>query len=213
MQFGHNTNVHIGSATLHVQTEDRGVSSALLDTTVYFQGRILHRRINNYFDLLPLSSDNEQALKLRLDEQHRNVIDEIRSGQLQLAIPTATPEAKPAGPATKVAATAPAADGVLSLQLVNPKNWLSGKRALLQIIVRDALGKGAAGALVTLRFDGADESVDVSWACGSDGVALIEFELPKFTSAEPALLLTARHGTAKGQLRFAMRAKPRVPSA
>ena len=87
MVFGHNSNLTIGTITLHVQTEDRGETHALIDTTVYYRGRVLHRRTNNYFDLLPLDDDRRQALKLRLEDQHSTVIEEIRSGQLQLAIP------------------------------------------------------------------------------------------------------------------------------
>ena len=70
----------------HVQTEDRGAPNALIDTTVHCRGRVLHRR-TNYFDLLPLNADSEQALKLRLDDQHRAVMEEMRSGALQLALP------------------------------------------------------------------------------------------------------------------------------
>ena len=54
MVFGHNTNIKMGAVTFHVQTEDRGEAHALLDTTVYFHGRVLHRRTNNYYDLMPL---------------------------------------------------------------------------------------------------------------------------------------------------------------
>ena len=90
MVFGHNTNVKIGAVTYHVQTEDRGEAHALIDTTVYYQGRVLHRRTNNYFDLLPANEDRKQALKLRVDEQHHTVLEEMQSGSLQLAIPQPT---------------------------------------------------------------------------------------------------------------------------
>jgi len=39
MLFGHNTNVNVGDTTYHVQTEDRGATNALIDTTVYFMAR------------------------------------------------------------------------------------------------------------------------------------------------------------------------------
>jgi hypothetical protein len=82
MIFGHNTNVKVGEMTFHVQTEDRGEAHGLIDTTVYFQGRVLHRRTNNYYDLRPLDEDRVGALKLRLDEQHRVVLEEMHSGKL-----------------------------------------------------------------------------------------------------------------------------------
>src|ERR1700730_16757792 len=91
MLFGHNTNVNAGETTFHVQTEDRGTTNALIDTTVYFHGHVLHRRTNNYFALLPLTPDSEQALKLRLDAQHRAVVEELRTGALRLALPQQTP--------------------------------------------------------------------------------------------------------------------------
>src|SRR6266851_9240284 len=87
MLFGHNSNVKAGDITYHVQTEDRGATNALIDTTVYFRGHVLHRRTNNYFDLLPLNPDRERALKLRVDEQHRSIVEDIRSGKLTLAVP------------------------------------------------------------------------------------------------------------------------------
>src|SRR5882762_6138521 len=104
MLFGHNSNVEAGGTTYHVQTEDRGAMNALIDTTVYFHGRVLHRRTNNYFDLLPLNPEREQALKQRLDEQHRAVVEELRSGALHLALPreeiAAAASAKPATAST-----------------------------------------------------------------------------------------------------------------
>src|SRR5260370_10861779 len=101
MLFGHNTNVKAGGTTYHVQTEDRGVAHALIDTIVYFSGRVLHRRTNNYFDLLPLNPGSEKTLKQRLDEQHHTVVEAIRTGALHLALPreeksgSPTPAASP----------------------------------------------------------------------------------------------------------------------
>jgi len=116
MVFGHNSNLKLGNVTFHVQTEDRGASHALLDTTVYYHGRVLHRRTNNYFDLLPLNEDREQALKLRLEEQHRTVMEEIRSGVLELPIP-----AEPPAQATTSASFHAVVPKPLQLELVNAK--------------------------------------------------------------------------------------------
>src|SRR5262245_50472819 len=75
----------MAGTTYHVQTEERGAAQALIDTTVYFCGRVLHRRTNNFQDLLPLNSTREETLRLHVEEQHRGVIDEIRSGKLRLS--------------------------------------------------------------------------------------------------------------------------------
>jgi len=208
MLFGHNSNVKAGEATFHVQTEDRGTTNALIDTTVYFYGRVLHRRTNNYFDLLPLNPDNEEALRMRLDEQHRAVIEEIRTGALRLALPRDEKVSGLAG-----VSNAALAHGVLSLELINAKTWLSGKRALLQIAVRNETHQAVGGAIVNARVDGAAVVTEFSGLTGDFGHAQFEFDMPRLAGAEPALVIEALHGNAKGHLRFQLRAKPRVPSA
>jgi hypothetical protein len=208
MLFGHNSNVKAGDTTYHVQTEDRGATNALIDTTVYFHGRVLHRRTNNYFDLLPLNPDREQALKLRLDEQHSAVIEELRTGALHLALPRQENVSAPS--ANPNSAQPPE---TLLLELINAKTWLSGKRALLQVAVRNEARQAVGGAAVSARVDGAVEVTEFSTRTGDFGHAQFEFDMPRLASADAALVIEASHGNAKGQLRFQLRTKPRVPAA
>jgi hypothetical protein len=216
MLFGHNTNVKVGETTYHVQTEDRGLNNALIDTTVYWGGRVLHRRANNYFDLLPLDPDREQALKLRLDEQHRSVLEEIRSGALHLAPPHGEERHAVSAPRPPIETSGPnptAVPAALTLELTNAKSWLVGNRAKLQISVRGHAGESVSGAKVTARFDGAAEGSEFSAETGVNGQAQLEFDMPRLAGAEPALVIEALHGTAKRRLHFHLRAKSRVPSA
>jgi len=215
MLFGHNTNVQVGETTYHVQTEDRGATNALIDTTVYFYGRVLHRRTNNYFDLLPLNSNSEQALKRRLDLQHGAVIEELRAGRLLLPLPQ---EAKsPAG--TNASNAAPglsnaAAPKILTLVLINSKSWLAGKHATLDVSVQNReSGEALNHARVVARVEGAADSNEFKTETGIDGRALLEFDMPRISGAEPALVIEAFDGAAKGHLRFQLRARPKVPAA
>jgi hypothetical protein len=208
MLFGHNSNVEARGTTYHVQTEDRGTTNALIDTTVYFNGRVLHRRTNNYFDLLPLNPGREQALKVRLDEQHRAVVEELRTGALHLALP----REERAAASSAEPATASATE-VLSLELINAKTWLTGKRALLQIVVRNEARQAVGGATVVARVDGAAEATQFSAKTGASGQAQFEFDMPRLAGGEPALVIEASKGNARGHLRFQLRGKPRVPSA
>lgn len=219
MLFGHNSNVKAGDTTYHVQTEDRGVAHALIDTTVYFRGRVLHRRTNNYFDLLPLDADRERELKLRVDEQHRTIVEQIQSGALAVALP---PEERPApAPVKAPAAAAPVAPSPsavppsagLKLELINPRTWLTGKRALLQIVVRDQAGNVIDGAIVTAKVDGAVRPAEFSTVTGGFGNAQFEFEMPPLAHTDAALVVEGFKGSARGQLRFQLKMKPRVPSA
>jgi hypothetical protein len=217
MVFGHNTNVKLGVVTLHVQTEDRGESHALIDTTVYYQGRVLHRRTNNYFDLLPMNEDRQQALKLRVDEQHHTVLEEMQSGVLQLAIPQPTVPpppavANPADNSVEILLEPPTAPRKLNIGLVNTKSWLAGKHATLKIFVKEDNGNPVAGAKIDVHIEGSTQQQPYRSESGTDGQAQIDFEMPKITSAEAAMIILAEEDGGHGQLRFALRAKPKVPS-
>ena len=133
MLFGHNPNVTVKGMVVHVQTEDRGITNALIDTMVYARGRVLHRRTKSYSDLLPLDADREQALKLRLDDLHATVLEELRSGVLQ--IPQLAPPAPVvAKPPVRPEPVAPVAAQIrtISVELLNPRTWLAGKHAINQ---------------------------------------------------------------------------------
>jgi hypothetical protein len=208
MLFGHNSNVEVGTDVVHVQTEDRGANHAFIDTTVHWKGRVLHRRTNNYLDLLPLDGEKENALKARLDDQHRAVIEDIRTGALQLTFPAAPIAPPPLQ--TPVARKVPPVAPVLKVELTNAKSWLAGKRATLQLMVRDALGNPVAGAETKARVEGAEEPAEFSALTGEDGRALLQFEMPKLSGSEVSLVVEATHGEANGHLRFQLRVKPRV---
>ncbi len=206
MLFGHNSNVKIGETVYHVQTEDRGTFHAVIDTMVYHSGRVLHRRATSYADLLPLDAGREEELKQRVSAQHHAILEELRSGTLQLA-----QHAMPAAPAK------PSVGGArdsLSLELLNAKTWLAGKRAKLQVLVsRKENGAAVSGAGVTARIEGAAEPAQYSTATGLDGKAQLSFDMPSLAGAECALVIEADNGKAQARLHFQLRAKPKVPAA
>jgi len=201
--------VTVEGDTYHVQTEERGAAQALIDTTVYLRGRVLHRRTNSFSDLLPLTSDREQALKLRVDTQHRSVVDEIRSGKLQLG---AGNDAKASVPQAAAGASVASAT-ILRLELLNAKTWLAGKRAHLQIAVNDDANKPVDHATVMARVEGAAGPAAFSSETNLLGRTIVEFDMPPLAGPEVALVVEASKGKARGHLRFQLRAKPRGPSA
>jgi hypothetical protein len=213
MLFGHNTDVKVGESIYHVQTEDRGTANALIDTTVYCRGRVLHRRTNNYIDLLPLDGGRQDLLRKRIDDQHRTVTEEIRSGTLQLVPPPMPAKQKPilnvdSAPHSNATPAPP-----LALELINAKSWLAGKRANLHVAVRKKQnGEAIAGALVTARIDGAADVTEFSIETAADGQARLEFDMPRLSGAEPALVIEASQADSKGQLKFQLKARPRVPT-
>ncbi len=215
MLFGHNTDVKVGDTVYHVQTEDRGGPNALIDTTVYCRGRVLHRRTNNYLDLMPLDGERENSLRKRIDEQHRAVADEIRSGALQLVPPELPSQEKSAAKPVQPAAPANAAPALgLALELINAKNWLTGKRANLHVSLRKKEnGEPVRGARVTAHIEGSADVAEFTTQTGTDGQALLEFDMPRLAGAEPALVIEAAQAEAKAQVKFQLKARPRVPTA
>jgi hypothetical protein len=221
MLFGHNTNVTIDGTVFHVQTEDRGVNSATLDTTVHCRGRVLHRRTNKYHDLLPLDAEKERSLKALLDEQHFGVVEELKTGALKIEAPplppprpsASVPPASGAGSSPAPALANPAAR-TLTVEMLNPRTWLSGKHATLYLVARlKEAGTPAAGARVVARIAGAAEPIEVQTEASADGHARLEFEMPRLTSEDAALVIEASTCDAQGQLRFAVRARPKAPAA
>jgi hypothetical protein len=220
MLFGHNTNVTLDGTVFHVQTEDRGVNSATLDTTVHCRGRVLHRRTNKYHDLLPLDAGKEKSLKSRLDEQHFGVVEELKTGALKVeAPPMPPPRSSVLVPAVTSAVASPApalADSgtkTLTVEMLNPRTWLSGKHATLYLVVRlKEGGTPVAGARVVARINGAAEPTEAQTETSADGHARLEFDMPRLTSEDAALVIEASTLHAQGQLRFALRAKPKAPA-
>jgi hypothetical protein len=163
---------------------------------------------------------NQQALKSRVDEQHRTVLEAIRSGELQLAIPqpnSASANAAPgnshqAGPNSEKPAAAAAQASKLVLELLNARSWLSGKQATLHVVLKEEGGANIAGAIVTAEIEGSAGHPPFSSHTEEGGQATIAFEMPKLTGAEPALVIRAEVNKVTAQLRFSLRAKPRVPA-
>src|ERR1700692_1847569 len=100
MNFGFNSNVRVGEAVYHVQTEDRGPSHPFLDTVVYMAGRVVYKRSTSYEQFARGLEAGTLAQKLheRLAQQHRKVIAELEDETLPFqSKEKATPAAVNAG--------------------------------------------------------------------------------------------------------------------
>ena len=107
-----------------------------------------------------------------------------------------------------IAAPQPA---TLSLELLNAKTWLAGKRATLHLRVTDRAGNPVSAAKVTATVAGANEPGNFSAESDAHGEAHLAFDMPRLHDANAAIVIEAAHGSAKGHLRFQLRAKQRVP--
>jgi hypothetical protein len=81
MVMGFNTDIKHEGVVYHIQTEPR--KGAEIDTTVYTRGAVIHKVKSSYQDLLDSPDFSDEKLKLRIQEQHRQVIGRIRAGEIK----------------------------------------------------------------------------------------------------------------------------------
>jgi hypothetical protein len=200
MSSGFNTDVQIGSEVFHVQTEDRGPAHPVIDTVVYQDGRVLHRRSSNYRHFAESEEFDHEGLRDRVEEQHRSVIEDLRSGLLepQIAAAAATQDGRPGG---------------IKMQLMNPSSWLTGGHIFLDVeLVRRADRGPQPGVEVQAFIDGAIEDKRYSEMTDSQGRARLRFSLPPLGKGDLTLVIRAATPSGNDELRFAMRSRAKSSS-
>jgi hypothetical protein len=202
MNFGFNSNVRVGDAMYHVQTEDRGPSHPFLDTVVYMAGRVIYKRSASYEQFASGTEAEILAEKLheRLARQHREVIAELEAG----AIP-AHSEVKP-HPAGEDAGLH---DG-LDLRLTNPKSWFAAGTVTLEIelsVKNSKVPVGNADVQAFLEIEKQRIPCAVV-RTDAEGRALLKFPILPDASDGASLVVRATDGSRYGELRFRLKAKP-----
>jgi len=198
MSSGFNTDIRVGEIVFHVQTEDRGPSRPVIDTAVYQNGRVLHRRSSNYAEFAASPEFTDEALRQRVEQQHRAIIEELRSGAL----------AKDAAP--------PAAQAALStfeVQLINTGSWLSAGNVTLDVeVVGRADRAPLAGVQVEARILGSLTNVRHTGTTDDVGRVHIQFPLPPLGKGDLALVICAVAEGRKEEIRFEMRSRAKAPA-
>jgi hypothetical protein len=202
MSSGFNTDIKVGEQVFHVQTEDRGPAHPIIDTAVYQNGRILHRRAFNYSELSRSDSFTDEDLRFRVEEQHRAVIEDIRAGVLDTEIASAS---------AAMQATRP---GGIQLQLLNPGSWLSAGKVSLEVEVsRRADRQPQVGASVEALIEGSLDGARHCATSDEQGRVYIQFPLPPLGKGDLALLIQAKADAWSDEIRFTMRSRPKESPA
>ena len=202
MNFGFNSNVRVGNAVYHVQTEDRGPAHPFLDTVVYVAGRVVHKRSTSYQDLTGGAAKGEalaNQLHERLSQQHREVMAQLEAGTLPLNVPGKSPG--------KVVAATSNED--LEVRLLNPKSWLQAGNATLEIELRNKVSETAIGGADVEAFleAGKKRSAPIRTRADAKGHATLSFPLPGAVAEGGALVIRATDGEHYAELRFRLKAK------
>ena len=200
MSSGFNTDIRVDDRVFHVQTEDRGPSHPVIDTVVYQSGRILHRRSSSYEHFAASAEFSAEGLRDRVEEQHRQVIDDLRDGAMAEQIARALEGAS--------------SPGGIQVQLLNPTSWLAGGNVQLDVeIVRRADRQPLAGAQVEAAIEGAAEATRHAATSDDQGRVRIGFPLPPLGKGDLALVINAQADLGKDEIRFAMRSRSKQSPA
>jgi hypothetical protein len=204
MSSGFNTDVRVGEKIFHVQTEDRGPSHPVIDTAVYQNGRVVHRRSSNYLEFAASADSSIEGVRQRVEEQHRAVIQELRSGALCGDSPAAP------GPAPEKPKTT-AGGGGIQVQLLNPQSWLSAGRVSLDLeILRRADRQPWPGAAIEAAIEGSASPDRHTGTSDEQGRARIQFPLPPLGKGDLTLVILASADGDRDEVRFAMRSREKV---
>ena len=205
MIFGFNTDLRVGSAVYHVQTEDRGDANPVIDTTIYTKGRILHRRVNSYKEYRESPDFSPAALRQRLEEQHRAIIDELRSGALTLENPPAT-----SVPAANAAASEIPAPAGIQEQLLNPASWIAAGTATLKLEVKSKASGAAEGeAAICVTVTGVKGPVEFAISTDREGHAELSFPLPRLGPGGTDLVIRAKSPAGEDEIHYSLKPKAR----
>jgi hypothetical protein len=206
MNFGFNSNVRVGSATYHVQTEDRGPSHPFLDTVVYMAGRVVYKRSTSYEKFASGADAGTLAQKLheRLAQQHREVIAELEAGTLPV-----DGKKKAAPAAVSAVKSADTHDG-LELRLMNPKSWFAAGNVILEIELHEKNSEERVGdADIEACLEHGKQRIPCADACtDADGCATLKFAMPQNVPDGSSLVVRGADGSRRGELRFRLKSKP-----
>lgn len=214
--------MRVGETLYHVQTESRGVGHPFIDTLVYAQGQVLHRRSTSYADLLGPNDVNEAPLRQRVERQHKGVVEELQSGDLVVRTPPSIPQATPvvSSSSAPLAHSEPpqpsgrpvAAAAGLEARLLNASSWLVAGQACLKIEVR-ARGtqQPVPECAVEVEMEGACQLTRFAARTDARGYAELSFPMPPLEPGGGALVIRASGPDGEHRLRYQL--KPKNPAA
>ncbi len=85
IQKGFNSDLNIGTAHVHIQTEDWGKQNPFIVTKVFKNGAVVQSIKTPYKEVLPFGPvSDDQAIRLAMQEQHQKILDRVLCGQFTI---------------------------------------------------------------------------------------------------------------------------------
>jgi hypothetical protein len=191
MIFGFNTDVKHGETIYHVQSEARE-GELLLQTQVFVRGRCVGKKAISYAASASQAQFGDSQKEQLLRDQHRQVLDAIREGNLDHAL-------------DHVESDSLSSVKELDVEWLNASSVHADRSLTMQLRVTEA-GSAAAGARLTFRFARPDAAPFYTQAVtDAGGGAEIKIEADESLLPDSSVLVQAhyegRTATRKFQLR------------
>jgi hypothetical protein len=202
--IGTHSAVTVEQQKFDVETEARGGERPAIDTTVYSGGRVIYRRVKSYDDLLAAAEPNVEALQQRVNSQHRDVVEDLKSGVLKFG---------ETGPAPKLLVPPAPIEFPkgIEIRLLNAGSWLAHGTASLNIEVRGrASHKPASGLTVEVVMEGARPEFRLQSGTDPRGRVSLAFPMPKLSAEGGELVIRAGGAAGRDELRYKLKPKVRV---
>ena len=153
---------------------------------------------------------SKEILRQVLEEQHRGIIDELRSGGLKLDLPAPPSKAPDAHPPQVSAG----AHGGIHVQLLNPASWLAAGTATLKVEVKNSTSFEAVPAVrVMAKMEGINGPVNFSALTDREGHAEIVFPLPRMGPGGSELVIHATGMAGDDEIKYSLKPKAKTASA
>jgi hypothetical protein len=231
---GFNTDIDFEGVTYHVQTEDRGSTNPLIESLVYVKGEILATRRTEYSNLLEAGAEMP-AIQILMERQHRNIIDAIRTGRIDLLTEPPVGGASDTTVSSRSPATAKLGVGSIAAMGLAERSldeviadWLAeqqreervrlrvlggddvvfGAPFALQILIQTTPGETpVGGAHVAVRFLSTAMKPTKLAEGSSDEAGSVELKgtIPKLEKGQGLLVVSVQHARGNDEVKFLVR--------
>ena len=207
MIFGFNTDIKHENTVYHVQSEARE-HDHLLQTQVFVRGRCIGKHATSYAEKVSDPGFSDEHMHDLLKNQHKSVIDTIRSGGIDTLFTNAGDVTHTdLRPAAEAPATppAPAPGDPLTLEWLNSDAVYSEDSMLMRFSLRQN-GAAVPGAQLISRLSIASDKPIYSQATTDDsGQAEMKIFLEESALSEAAVLVQATHEGQHATRKFRLR--------
>ncbi len=198
MITGFNTDIAHQGRIYHVQTEDRGKNNPIVETLVYSSGEILTSRKTPYTDLIETKSNSDSEILKRMEAQHKDLIQEIRTGKFDAG------DLKPFGHgivsnrSLDEVAQAFLAEHIaleeIKLALNGSDDWAEGESPKFELqVVEQNTERPVCGATVEIRLVATGEQPRQLFSASTDEAGCVEaaFDIPSMPGGNAAIVCSA----------------------